>query len=138
MPAFATAAWFEVLAARLAALAPEVEPPFAVELAISDAGPGERARWQVVLGGGRAVLVAEPDRAATLTMRCDRATAIELGAGRLNAQQAIAAGRLQVSGDLARTAALGEVLSHLGASRSASGDMPARAASENASVESGG
>ncbi len=119
MAPFATDEWLAGVARRLASMVPALDPPVSVELIVSDPAEGERARWQLILGAARAEIVSAPSAPATLTLRCDRSTAIELAAARLNAQAAIAAGRLTVTGDINRTAAIAEQL--LRASRAISG-----------------
>ncbi len=113
----ATDAWFTALAERIATLVPGIDPPIGVEQVITDPAPGERSRWRVELGPERVVLDPDPATDApppTVSFVCDRATAIGLASGELNAQHAIAGGRLRVLGDVARIVAIADRLGALG------------------------
>lgn len=117
MDSIATEAWFTALAERVAALVPAIDPPIAIEQIITDPAPGERACWRVELGPGRVTVDRDPATDApppTVSFVCDRATAIGLASGELNAQHAIAGGRLRVRGDVARIVSVADRLGALG------------------------
>jgi hypothetical protein len=81
------------------------ESPLVLEQVVRDAPDGE-VRYRVVVTAGGAYLEAPSSlggRAAPdLTITCDWATATELARGTVSAQAALMAGRLRVSGNLAR------------------------------------
>ena len=60
----------------------------------------EDVSWTVRVGGGTVVVDQRSDADVTLTT--DRETAAALARGELAAQDAVAAGRLRVSGDVTR------------------------------------
>jgi hypothetical protein len=70
-------------------------------------------RYVVVLdeNGGRIVRDGAP---ADVTFVCDRATAVALACGDLNAQRALTSGRLKLRGDVDRLGAASDALTALG------------------------
>ncbi len=107
MARFLSPEWFAEVAAVRAAprRGRRTESPLVLEQVVRDAPDGE-VRYRVVVTAGGAYI--EPpssldSRAAPdLTIACDWATATELAQGTLSAQAALMAGRLRVSGNLAR------------------------------------
>lgn len=86
----------DTLRARAAALGPDAVPPDLVmrfSIVITD---GET--WTLGFEGGR--VTVEPGRHGEVTVILDAGTALGIAEGRSNAQQAIAAGRLRIEGDL--------------------------------------
>jgi hypothetical protein len=79
-----------------------------IEVATGEITP---ARWRFVFAGtGMAVDTGE----AQVTMHLDRATAIALAGGELNAQRALADSRLTISGDIQLLAAHSDALTAIG------------------------
>jgi putative sterol carrier protein len=74
----------------------EVDPAAraVVQQEVVDAGTS----WHVVLGGGRARVVAGPHDHPDVTFSQEAATAAAIAAGELSAQQAFVDGRLRVRG----------------------------------------
>jgi hypothetical protein len=77
------------------------EPVLIVEVAVSEA-PGGDVRYQVVLRGERATIVAEEGafRPAQVQMKSDYATMAGIACGKLSAIDVLSAGRARVSGDI--------------------------------------
>ena len=92
MPAFLSEEWIDALAA--AAAAAEVDP--AADLALRQV-VGDVA-WTVRVGAGR--IAVDRDADADVTLTTDPGTAEALVRGELSTQDAFAAGRLRLGGDL--------------------------------------
>jgi len=83
---------------------PSDEPPLVIEQLVRG-GPDGEVRYRVVITPGRATIEAPSTPGAPapdLTFACDWPTATGLAQGTLSAQAALMAGRLKVSGNLAR------------------------------------
>lgn len=85
---------------------------------VADPAPG--VTWQIRIEDGSVRLLATPADDATVTFRCDRATAEAVHDGRTSAQAAFIAGHLRVGGDVGALlahqellAGLNDVLAHL-------------------------
>ena len=75
---------------------------------------GEVSRWALEISGDGLSVTPGGAPHPDLTLVADIATASAIALGTLNAQQALAAGRLHVRGDLTRLAALRDALVALG------------------------
>ena len=106
VPAFLTDEWFTALAERAAGLQPD--PAF--RLRLRQVVDGES--WVVTIADG-AVVVERGEGAAEVTLTTDRATAAAMAAGELSAQDAMAAGRLRLGGDLSALLEAAPVLDQL-------------------------
>ena len=106
MPAFLSDEWVDALAERLAAQPVDPDLSVAVRQVVDDVS------WTVRLAGGRVTVDRDP--AADVTLTTDRATAESLVAGELAAQDALAAGRLRIGGDLTKLLGIPEVLTARG------------------------
>ena len=97
MAVLATPEWVDDLAVRAAAV--EVDPALdlTIEQHIVDSPP---ATWHITLTGGRAIVGAGENPAATLRLTSDRATAEAIHSGRLSAQRAFLDGALRIGGDI--------------------------------------
>ena len=107
MPAFLSDEWVDALAG--AASAATVDP--GVTLAVRQVVDG--TGWTVRVAGGRISVDREP--AADITLTTDRETAAALVRGEVAAQDAFAAGRLRLGGDLQKLLAAAGALSGLDA-----------------------
>ena len=100
MPEFLSDAWLVALdeAARRAPPAPDVEP-FVIQQVV-DGAAGTTATYHLVFSatGIRVAAGAAPD--ADVTFATDLDTATQLARGDTNAQQALAAGRFRIHGNL--------------------------------------
>lgn len=101
MAEFLSEAWVDALTAAAASAAVDPALTLAVRQVVDDVS------WTVRVAGGRVSVDREVD--ADLTLTTDRATAAALARGELATQDAFAAGRLRLGGDLSRllTAAAG-------------------------------
>lgn len=106
MPAFLSEAWIDALADRLAARSVDPALEVAVRQVVDDVS------WTVRVTAGRVRLDRDP--AADVTLTTDRATAEALVAGELAAQDALAAGRLRIGGDLTKLLGASQVIAGLG------------------------
>lgn len=106
MAAFLSAAWFDELSARAASLRTDD----ALRLSLHQVVDGER--WTVLVADGR-VRVERGQNEADVTLTTDRDTAEAMTAGSLTAQDAMAAGRLRLGGDLSKLLLAAPVLSAL-------------------------
>lgn len=114
MSEFGTRAWFDDLSARAAIVVTGFDPPLVVEQRVSDVPAGGIDVWHLRLAATVEVVEGTAQH-ATVTLTCDAETARGLSSGTTNAQQAISAGRLQVSGDIAALVAAAPTLAALGA-----------------------
>ncbi|MCU1378591.1 MAG: hypothetical protein JWN29_1574 [Acidimicrobiales bacterium] len=107
MPVFLSDEWVEALAA--AAATAEVDPAatLAVRQVVDDVS------WTVRVAGGQVTI--DRDDSADLTIATDRATAEALVRGDLAIQDAFAAGRLRLGGDLSKLLAAANGLAGLDA-----------------------
>ena len=74
-------------------------------------GESAAARYVVVLDGDGGRITS--DASADVTFVCDRATAVGLALGDVNAQRALTSGRLKLRGEIDRLAAASSALSGL-------------------------
>jgi len=93
VPAFLSDEWFAALEART-----DLDPGIDVSLrqVVDD------DTWRVTVKDGRVTVDRTPDGEADVTITTDRATAAAIAEGTLAAQDALAAGRLSLAGDLAK------------------------------------
>jgi hypothetical protein len=101
VPEFLSDAWLDALdaAARAAPLVPGVAP-FVIEQVVHDTGSGTAHAYHLVFGDrGLRILAGRAER-ADVSFATDRETAERLARGETNAQQALAAGRFRVSGNI--------------------------------------
>jgi putative sterol carrier protein len=115
MPEFLSAEWVDALdvAARAVTL-PDAAADVAltVEQVVRDAPEGE-TRYHLRLEGGRARVRRGPADAPDLRLFADYDLAVQLQRGEVNAQAALAAGRLKVQGRLERLLHASETLQAL-------------------------
>ena len=69
--------------------------------------------WHIRVDDGNIGLTVGPADDATVTFRCDRATAVDIQQGRTSAQAAFMAGNLRVGGDVRALVAHQELLAGL-------------------------
>jgi putative sterol carrier protein len=109
---FLSAAWIEALdeAARAATLPEETAGvSVTIEQIVRDA-PGGECRYHLRIEGGRARVLPGPSTTPDLRLFADYDVAARIQRGELNAQQALAAGRLKIQGEFARLVRADEVL----------------------------
>jgi putative sterol carrier protein len=94
VPAFLTDDWIAALAEAGAAIV----VPDGVALSLCQVV--DEVRWTVRVARGRVSVDRDAD--ADLTLTTDRATAAAITRGELAAQDAVAAGRLRIEGDMAK------------------------------------
>jgi ubiquinone biosynthesis protein UbiJ len=108
-------AWFEAADAALSADPRLAEAARGVHLvlqqSVDDPAPG--VTWHIRIDDGSVHLVPATADDATVTFRCDRATAEAVHQGRTSAQAAFMAGHLRVGGDVGALLAHQELLSGL-------------------------
>jgi hypothetical protein len=108
-------AWFEAADAALSADPRLAEATGGVHLvlqqSVDDPAPG--VTWHIRIDDGSVHLVPGLAEDATVTFRCDRATAEAVHEGRTSAQAAFMAGHLRVGGDVGALLAHQELLSRL-------------------------
>ncbi len=99
MARFLSQEWFEELPAEDDE---RDEPDLIVEVAVSGA-PGGDVRYQVVVRGERATVVAQEGafRPAQVQMKSDYATMAAIACGKLSTIDVLSAGQAHVSGDIA-------------------------------------
>lgn len=115
VPEFLSAEWIDALdaAARTAVLPEDAAGvSLTVEQVVRDAPDGE-ARYHLRLEGGRARVRRGGVEAPDLRLSADYDVAMQLQQGEINAQHALAAGRLKVQGRLERLVAASDVLQAL-------------------------
>ncbi|MGH8977087.1 MAG: SCP2 sterol-binding domain-containing protein [Acidimicrobiia bacterium] len=100
---FLSDAWLEALdaAVRAARPVPDVAP-FVIEQVVHDSAAGTERAYHLVFGDRDIRVVAGPASSADVTFSTDRETAECLARGETNAQQALAAGRFRVHGNIER------------------------------------
>jgi predicted lipid carrier protein YhbT len=91
---FLSEEWVDLLAAAAAGAGVDATLTLAVRQVVDDVS------WTVRVAGGRVSVDRDVD--ADLTLTTDRATAAALARGELATQDAFAAGRLRLGGDLSR------------------------------------
>jgi putative sterol carrier protein len=104
VPDFLSADWIEALdaAARAAALPEEAAAvSITIEQVVRDA-PGGEIRYHLRISDGHARVQPGPAASPDLTLFADYDVAARIQRGEVNAQQALAAGRLKVQGQFAR------------------------------------
>ena len=94
MPAFLSDEWIDALAAAAAGAVVGPDAEIAVRQVVGDVS------WTVRVAGGR--LTIDRDPTADVTLTTDPETAAALVQGRLATQDAFAAGRLRLGGDLTK------------------------------------
>jgi len=111
MPRFLSPEWIEALdaAAREAPVPPGVRLTIQ-QIVTDDGGDGGEVRYHLVIDGGGLRVRPGDAPAADVTLVQSRAVASALSRGELNAQQALAAGRLKLRGDIGRLAREGRAL----------------------------
>jgi putative sterol carrier protein len=109
MVRFLSPEWIAALdaAAREAAVPAQVR--LTIQQLVTDDGGGE-VRYHLVFDEGRCRVVPGDAGAPDVTLVQTRETAAALSRGELNAQQALAAGRLKLRGDLGHLAKEGKAL----------------------------
>jgi predicted lipid carrier protein YhbT len=122
MADYLSPAWFEAADGALSTDASLAEASRGVRLVLQQtvADPPPGVTWHIRIDDGSLRLVPAPADDATVTFRCDRATAESVHDGRTSAQAAFMAGRLRVGGDVGALlahqellAGLNDVLAHL-------------------------
>ena len=98
MPAFLSDEWFAALERRT-----DLDPAIALRLrqVVDD------ERWTVEVRAGRVSVDRDDDGEVDVTITTDRPTAEAIASGELAAQDALAAGRLKLAGDLVKLRLLG-------------------------------
>lgn len=94
MPEFLSDEWVDALAAAAASASVAEDAELSVRQVVDDAA------WTVRVAGGR--IAVDRDATADVTLTTDRATAAALVRGELATQDAFAAGRLRLGGDLTK------------------------------------
>ena len=115
MPEFLSAEWIEALdaAARAATMpAGATAVSIEVEQVVRDA-PGGEIRYHLRLEDGRARVHRGPSASPHLRLIADYEVAARMQRGELNAQEALAAGRLRVQGQFAHLLRADEALRSL-------------------------
>ena len=124
MPDFLSEQWLAALAAACVD-APAVDDVVAGQLVVEPVVRGVPARgvvhYRIVFSGGTCAVVSPGDAAlddsgadaADVRLETDYVTAVALARGTANAQAALADGRFQVSGDVARLAEYASALARL-------------------------
>lgn len=114
MSEFLSEAWLAALD-EAAHRAPRVDAaePLVVQAFVTG-GPSGAVTFHLDVGPAGTRVVAGPAAAPTVTIVTDHETATALHRGETNAQRALVAGRLEVSGDLAVLGRRSEVLGVLG------------------------
>ena len=109
MPEFLSVGWIDALdtAARAVALDPEVS--ITVEQVVRHARDRE-VRYHLTIRDGRARVHDGPAEAPDLRLLADYDTAARLQRGELNAQHALAAGRLKIQGRFERVVRIHDAL----------------------------
>lgn len=110
---FLSEAWFRALD-EAARRAPAVRDGDLVFEARVGGGPGGDVTFHLEVTSAGARLVRGTASAPTVIIETDRETAAALHRGETNAQRALAAGRLEVHGDLAALARRSDVLAAMG------------------------
>ena|SRR5947209_250240 len=116
MPRFLAPEWIAALdeAARAAAVPPGLRLTIQqIVSADADGAHGGEVRYHLVVDGGRLRVHPGEAAGADVTFVQTRAVAGALSRGELNAQQALAAGRLKLRGDIGRLAREGRALTAL-------------------------
>jgi putative sterol carrier protein len=116
VPEYLSPAWFEAadraLRADTALAAAAERVHLVLQQTVDDPPPG--TTWHIRIDDGSVSLSPGPADDATVTFRCDRATALDVHRGRTSAQAAFMAGNLQVGGDIGALLAHQELLAGLG------------------------
>jgi putative sterol carrier protein len=115
VPEFLSAEWIEALdAAACAATMPEGAAAVSIEVeqVVSDA-PGGETRYHLRLEDGRARVHRGPASSPHLRLIADYEVAARMQRGELNAQEALATGRLKVQGKFAHLLRADEALRSL-------------------------
>ncbi|HMG27804.1 MAG TPA: SCP2 sterol-binding domain-containing protein [Acidimicrobiia bacterium] len=115
MPEFLSRDWIEALdAAARAAVLPEDAAAVSIEIeqVVRDA-PGGEVRYHLRLEDGRARVQAGPATSPDLRLIADYDVAARIQRGEVNAQEALAAGRLKVQGQFAPLVRANDALNSL-------------------------
>jgi predicted lipid carrier protein YhbT len=107
VPAFLSDEWVDALAAAASGASVDPDVTLAVRQVVGDVG------WTVRVAGGHVTVDRDAD--ADVTITTDRETAAALLRGELATQDAFAAGRLRLGGDLGALLAAAGALSGLDA-----------------------
>jgi len=86
---------------------------FVIEPVVSGVPERGEVRYRIAFDAGRCAVEPDDGDAADVRLETDYVTAVALSRGTANAQAALADGRLQVSGDVARLAAHANALAGL-------------------------
>jgi hypothetical protein len=112
VPEYLSPAWFEAADRALRADAGLVTAGKGIHLVlqqtVEDPAPG--ITWHIRIDDGEVGLTMGPADDATVTFRCDRATAVDVHLGHTSAQAAFMAGNLRVGGDVGALLARQELL----------------------------
>ncbi len=102
MPEYLTPAWFDAADAALRADADLAAQSRGVHLVLQQTvdDDGAATIWHVRFADGTVSLTRGTATDATVTFRCDRATATAVHQGQTSAQAAFMAGQLQLGGDI--------------------------------------
>ena len=115
MPEFLSREWIEALdaAARAATLSADAATvSIEIEQVVRDA-PGGEIRYHLRLEDGRARVLSGPGAAPHLRLIADYDVAARIQRGEVNAQEALATGRLKVQGQFAHLLRVDEALRSL-------------------------
>jgi hypothetical protein len=116
VPEYLSPAWFDAADRALRADAGLTEASrhttLVLQQTVDDPPPG--TTWHIRIAEGTARLTPGAADDATVTFRCDRATALDVHLGRTSAQAAFMAGELQVGGDIGALLAHQDLLTSLG------------------------
>jgi hypothetical protein len=115
VPEYLSPAWFDAADRALRADAGLAAASRGIHLVlqqtVDDPAPG--TTWHIRIDDGRLGLTVGTAEDATVTFRCDRATAVDVHLGRTSAQAAFMAGQLRVGGDVGALLAHQELLAGL-------------------------
>jgi putative sterol carrier protein len=111
VPEFLSAEWIDALdaAARAAVLLDDAAASITVEQVVRDA-PGGETRYHLRIRDGRARVHGGPADAPDLRLFADYDLAVRLQRGELNAQEALAIGRLKIQGRFERLVRVDDAL----------------------------
>lgn len=116
MPEYLSPAWFDAADRALRADAGLATASRGIHLVLQQTvdDPEPATTWHIRVDDGEVSLAVGEAADATVTFRCDRATAVDVQQGRTSAQAAFMAGHLRVGGDVGALLAHQELLAGLG------------------------
>jgi hypothetical protein len=116
VPEYLSPAWFDAADRALRADPGLAEASHRTTLVLQQTvdDPPTSTTWHIRIAEGSVGLSPGQADDATVTFRCDRATAVEIHQGRTSAQAAFMAGALQVGGDIGALLAHQDLLTGLG------------------------